>query len=127
ARLEDVAGDGRPPVLPEGLVAPFKVVLPEGEGERSAEATIRLPAIDHRFDVGHRVRLTISTTDLAYAVPDEPAVHRIALADHTLDLPVVSALVTPERGPDAWTWALPAVASAAAAALVLTGRRRPRG
>src|SRR5690606_27654129 len=38
-----------------------------------------------------------------------------------------SALVTPERGPDAWTWALPAVASAAAAALVLTGRRRPRG
>ncbi|MFD0665201.1 ATP-binding cassette domain-containing protein [Thermocatellispora tengchongensis] len=121
ARLEDVAGDTQPAVLPNGLVAPVKVAVPESG---TADVTIRLPAIDHRFDVGHRLRLTLTTTDLGYAGPDAPSVSAISLASPGLTVPVAATLRTPATGPDAWTWALPLGAVVIALVLVLTGRRR---
>src|SRR5690606_39092250 len=74
AGLYDSSG-GAPAVLPGGQAAPLRVsATPTG-----TPVTITLPAIDRRFDAGHRLRVVISTTDLAYATPNAPAVYRIGL------------------------------------------------
>ncbi|MCG5213885.1 CocE/NonD family hydrolase [Streptosporangium sp. KLBMP 9127] len=126
AKLQDVAGGTQPPTLPEGLVSPVKISVPaeKDEEDGGTTVTIRLPAIDHRFDAGHRLRVTLSTTDLGYAMPATPSVHRIGLASQTLTLPTVAALRTPAAGPAWWTWALPAAALVLAAGILLAGRRR---
>ncbi|MEU7000635.1 CocE/NonD family hydrolase [Nonomuraea sp. NPDC046570] len=126
AKLYDVADSAQPPNLPQGLVAPVRVTVPEG-GD-SAEATITLPAVDHLFAVGHKLRLTLTTTDLAYSAPSQPATYQIGLASPTLTVPTVEALTTPATGPAWWTWAMPLAAVALAAGLLLQGRiRAPSG
>ncbi|MBG0818235.1 alpha/beta fold hydrolase [Planomonospora sp. ID82291] len=134
AKLYDVNGGASAPILPEGLAAPVRITVPgggagpgTGTGTGTAEATIALPAVDHRFETGHRLRVALTTTDLGYSTPAAPAVYTVALASPELTVPVHAALRTPATGPAWWTWALPLAALAAAAALVLTGRRRPAG
>ena len=121
AKLYDETAPGQA-TLPDGLVAPIKV----NATEAGTDVTVTLPAIDHRFDVGHRVRLVITTTDLAYANASRPAVYRIGLAEPAVTMPVAPGLATPPTGPDAWTWAMPLAAVVIAAVLVLAGRRRRR-
>ncbi|GAB2469395.1 alpha/beta fold hydrolase [Streptosporangium sandarakinum] len=120
AKLYDVA-DGQAPVLPEGLAAPVRITVP---ADGAGEATVRLPAVDHRFDAGHRLRVAFTTTDLGYSTPAEPAVHVVGLASPSVTVPTVTALRTPATGPAWWTWALPLASLVVAAVLVLTGRRR---
>ncbi len=121
AKLYDETAPGQV-TLPEGQVAPFKVRA-SGSG---TDVAVTLPAIDHSFDVGHRLRLVVSTTDMAYANPAKAAVHRVALAEPAVTVPLAPELAAPATGPDAWTWALPLAAVAAAVAITLTGRRRRR-
>ncbi|GII59134.1 ABC transporter ATP-binding protein [Planotetraspora thailandica] len=120
AKLYDSSG-GPIAVLPDSLVAPFRVTA----SEAGTPVTVTLPAIDHTFDAGHRLRLVITTTDLGYSTPAEPSVHRIGLASPDLKLPVDPGLITPATGPAWWTWAMPLAAVLIAAALVLTRRARP--
>ncbi|MEU6742225.1 CocE/NonD family hydrolase [Streptosporangium sandarakinum] len=120
AKLYDVA-DGQAPVLPEGLAAPVRITVPAGG---AGEATVRLPAVDHRFDAGHRLRVAFTTTDLGYSTPAAPSVHVVGLASPSVTVPTVTALRTPATGPAWWTWALPLASLVVAAVLVLTGRRR---
>ncbi|MEU6413055.1 CocE/NonD family hydrolase [Microbispora sp. NPDC046933] len=122
AKLYDVSG-GSLPVLPSSLVSPLRVTA----SEAGTPVTVTLPAIDRRFDAGHRMRVVVSTTDLGYATPAAPAVYRVALDSPTLELPGDAALRTPATGPAWWTWAMPLAAIAVAAALLLTGRPRRRG
>lgn len=124
AKLYDVADAIQPPVLPAGLVAPFRVRIPEGAG--SVDVTVALPAVDHRFAPGHRLRLTVTTTDMGYATPAEPASYRVGLAAPQLTVPTVAALSAPATGIAWWVWALPLAAVALAAALIATGRKRAR-
>ncbi|MET8050714.1 alpha/beta fold hydrolase [Streptosporangium sp. NPDC005286] len=121
AKLYDVAGATQAPVLPEGLVAPLRIAIGAGG---SGEATVTLPAIDHRFDVGHRLRVAFTTTDLAYSTPAAPAVHRVALASPAVTVPTHAALRTPSTSPAWWIWALPLASLVVAAVLLLAGRRR---
>jgi ABC-2 type transport system ATP-binding protein len=121
AKLYDSSGD-QLAVLPSSLVAPLRVTA-TGTG---TPVTVTLPAIDRRFDAGHRLRLVISTTDLAYATPAAPAVYRIGLASPELTLPADAALTAPATGPAWWTWAMPLAAIVIAAGLLLTGRNRHR-
>ncbi|MEU4537994.1 alpha/beta fold hydrolase [Streptosporangium sp. NPDC023825] len=121
AKLYDVAGAAQAPILPEGLVAPVRIAIPEGG---SGEATVTLPAIDHRFEVGHRLRVAFTTTDLGYSTPASPAVYRVALASPAVTVPTHATLRTPSTGPAWWIWALPLLSLAVAAALLLAGRRR---
>ncbi|WP_433500444.1 alpha/beta fold hydrolase [Sphaerimonospora sp. CA-214678] len=121
AKLYD-SSDGALTVLPSGLVAPLRVTATEA----GTPVTVTLPAIDRLFDAGHRLRVVVSTTDLAYATPDAPAVHRIGLDSPDLTLPRDTALTTPLTGPAWWTWALPLAAVAVAVALLLAGRIRTR-
>ncbi|MDA0634950.1 CocE/NonD family hydrolase [Nonomuraea sp. MCN248] len=124
AKLFDVSDSLQPPALPAGLVAPFRVTIPEGAG--SAEATVTLPAVDHRFDTGHRLRFVVSTTDMAYATPAAPATYRIGLASPALSVPTVASLAAPPTGVAWWVWAMPLAAVVLAAVLLATGRTGSR-
>ncbi|SDG35349.1 ABC-2 type transport system ATP-binding protein [Sinosporangium album] len=122
AKLYDVGGAGSAPVLPAGLVSPVRVSIPDGGS--GTDVTITLPTVDHRFDAGHRLRLTLTTTDLGFTGSAKAAVHRVALASPTVTVPTVAALATPAQGLVWWVWALPLAAVAVAAGILLTGRVR---
>ncbi|MFC9971283.1 alpha/beta fold hydrolase [Spirillospora sp. NPDC127200] len=118
AKLYDVgpSGQGSPA---RRIAAPLRVAR-AGEGR---EATVTLPAMDYRFDRGHRLRLVLTTTDMGFATPAKPASYKVA-AVSGLTVPTVPALRTQAAPLPAWVWALPLAALAVAAGIVLTGRRR---
>ncbi|MEU8141721.1 CocE/NonD family hydrolase [Nonomuraea sp. NPDC048901] len=124
AKVYDVADTVQPPNLPAGLVSPLRVTVPEGAD--SVEATVTLPAVDYRFAVGHRLRLAVTTTDMGYATPAEPASYRVGLAAPALAVPTVSALAAPTTGVAWWVWAMPLAAIALAALIMATGRTPSR-
>lgn len=115
AKLYDVAPDGRATPA-RRLAAPFRA--PDGE-----DVTVTLPAMDHRFDRGHRLRLVVSTTDMGFATPPEAASYKVRAAS-PLTVPTVPALSTASSPPPVWVWALPLAALAVAAGL-LVRRRTP--
>ncbi|WUD71819.1 alpha/beta fold hydrolase [Streptomyces sp. NBC_00510] len=117
AKLYDV-GPGGNETLPHQLVAPLRVA---GAGT----VQVRLPAVDHEFAAGHRLRLVLSTTDLGYASPVAAATYRVSLpGGAALTVPTDPELTTAQGTLPAWVWLLPVAALALAAALLLTGRRR---
>ncbi|MFE7615164.1 alpha/beta fold hydrolase [Streptomyces sp. NPDC057496] len=118
-KVYDVSPDGRQQLLPSQLVAPVRI--PQDRQGRGVRLT--LPAIDHRFDAGHRLRLVLSTTDLGYASPAAPATYTVTPAG-PLTVPTAPDLRTAAAPLPRWTWALPAAAVVIAAALLLTARRR---
>ncbi|MFJ6615774.1 alpha/beta fold hydrolase [Streptomyces sp. NPDC091289] len=118
-KVYDVSPDGRQQVLPHQLVAPYRIT-PDQQGK---PVELALPAVDHEFDAGHRLRLVFSATDLGYASPAEPATYTVT-ADGPLTLPTAPAVTTAAATLPWWTWGLPAAALVIAAALLLTARRR---
>ncbi|MFE3773891.1 alpha/beta fold hydrolase [Streptomyces sp. NPDC059122] len=130
AKLYDVAPDGRRQLLPSQLVTPYRV---EGAGD-GRTVRLRLPTVDHDFAAGHRLRLVLAATDLAYATPAAPATYTVSLAGGTpahapattgnLDVPTAPEVRSAAAPLPAWTWALPAAAAVLAALLLLTARRR---
>ncbi|MGA5700306.1 alpha/beta fold hydrolase [Peterkaempfera bronchialis] len=123
AKLYDVAPDGTRS-LPQQLVAPLRITGADAPQGRTAE--VLLPAVDHEFAAGHRMLVVLSTTDLAYASPVEPATYRIATAGGGLTVPADHGLRTAPAPLPRWVWGLPAAAVALAALLLLTGRGGPR-
>lgn len=132
AKVYDIGPDGRRQVLPAQLVAPYRITDTR-DGRR---VTLRLPAIDHEFAAGHRMRLVVSATDLAYASPTTPATYTVSL-EHggggtaharqttgALTVPTAPQVRTAAAPLPAWTWGLPLAAAVLAAALLLTARRR---
>ncbi|MBV7248212.1 alpha/beta fold hydrolase [Streptomyces sp. MW-W600-10] len=118
-KVYDVSPDGRQQVLPHQLVAPYRIT-PDRQGK---PVELALPAVDHEFDAGHRLRLVFSATDLGYASPAEPATYSVTL-DGPLTIPTAPAVKTAAATLPWWTWGLPAAALVIAAALLLTARRR---
>ncbi|MFC9326938.1 alpha/beta fold hydrolase [Kitasatospora sp. NPDC057015] len=121
AKLYDVGPDGKQS-LPQQLVAPLRVTGADTPGGRTVQ--VALPAVDHDFPAGHRLRLVLASTDLAYASPAEPATYRVAVAS-PVNLPTDEALTTEAAPLPARTWLLPLVA-VGLAALLLLGRRGVR-
>ncbi|MER5873187.1 alpha/beta fold hydrolase [Streptomyces sp. NPDC002044] len=119
-KVYDVGPDGRQQVLPSQLVAPVRV---EDAGQGRA-VELRLPAIDHAVEAGHRLRLVVAATDLGYATPAAPAVYTVT-AEGPLTVPVAAGVRTASSGLPAWTWGLPLGAAVLAAALL--GIRRTGG
>ncbi|TDD14189.1 alpha/beta fold hydrolase [Actinomadura sp. KC06] len=117
AKLYDVAPGGGTATLARRLAAPFRV-----SGGR--DVTVTLPAMDHRFDRGHRLRLVIATTDLGFATPAEPSTYKVRTVS-PLTVPTVPSLATAPTPVPAWVWALPLAGVALALLIVLSGRRRP--
>ncbi|MGW2376639.1 alpha/beta fold hydrolase [Kitasatospora sp. NPDC001683] len=120
AKLYDVGPDGKA-VLPQQLAAPLRVT----GADEGKTVTVRLPAVDHDFPAGHRLRLVLASTDLAYASPNEPATYRVAVAG-PLTAPTVAELVTEAAPLPARTWMLPVAAVLVAAGLVLVPAVRRR-
>lgn len=118
-KVYDVSPDGRQQRLPAQLVAPYRIT-PDQQGK---PVELALPAVDHEFDAGHRMRLVLSATDLGYASPAEPATYAVTL-DGPLTVPTAPAVRTAAAALPWWTWGLPAAALVIAAALLLTARRR---
>ncbi|WP_237669222.1 ATP-binding cassette domain-containing protein [Rhodococcus sp. BS-15] len=88
AKLYDVAPNGTR-TLPGGAVSAIR--LPDTEGIDPVDVTVALPGISYTVQQGHRLELSISTTDQAYAVPLEPAQFSVAMTDNTIALPTVPA------------------------------------
>jgi ABC-2 type transport system ATP-binding protein len=77
AGLLDVAPDGTQ-TLPSQLVAPLRITgLTPG---RPRAVTVRLPSIVRNVESGHRIVLTVSSTDFAYAAPRDARDYTVALA-----------------------------------------------
>jgi ABC-2 type transport system ATP-binding protein len=86
-RLNEMAGDGRRTLL-GGAVAPMRI--PMAGGGAPTEVTVTLPAVVAPVEAGHRLVVSISTTDQSYLGATDPAVWRVSLAgDGHLDVPVV--------------------------------------
>ncbi|WP_424890924.1 alpha/beta fold hydrolase [Streptomyces sp. XH2] len=118
AKVYDVGPNGQQ-VLPSQLVAPVRVT--DAKGGRTVE--LRLPAIDHTFEAGHRMRLVLAATDLGYASPAAPATYGVSL-EGGLSVPTAPDVRTASSALPWWTWGLPLGGAVVAAALLLTGRRR---
>ncbi|MFD7865592.1 alpha/beta fold hydrolase [Streptomyces sp. NPDC059783] len=118
-KVYDVSPDGKQQQLPAQLVAPYRIT-PAQQGK---PVELTLPAVDHAFDAGHRLRLVLSATDLGYASPAAPVAYTASL-DGPLTLPTAPGLTTAPAALPWWTWGLPAIAVVVAAVLLLTARRR---
>ncbi|MEU9564183.1 alpha/beta fold hydrolase [Streptomyces sp. NPDC048161] len=118
-KVYDVSPDGKQQVLPSQLVAPFRIT----PAQQGRPVLLTLPAIDHRFDAGHRLRLVLSATDLGYASPAEPTTYTVTPTG-PLAVPTAPGLRTAATALPWWIWGLPAAAAVIAALLLLTARRR---
>ncbi|MEU9378577.1 alpha/beta fold hydrolase [Streptomyces sp. NPDC048255] len=119
-KVYDVGPDGRQQVLPHQLVAPVRVE----DAQQGKAVELRLPAIDHAVEAGHRLRLVVAATDLGYASPAAPAAYTVS-AQGPLAVPVAAGVRTASAGLPAWSWGLPLGAAALAAALLGIRRTRP--
>ncbi|GLY27467.1 alpha/beta fold hydrolase [Kineosporia sp. NBRC 101731] len=92
ASVVDVDEDGGT-TLPSQLVAPIRVT---GLGAGSTQdVTIDLPSVVRDIPAGHRLRVVLSTTDQAYAMPQEARLYRVSLAgDGMLTIPQARFTVT---------------------------------
>ncbi len=113
--LHDVSSDGSD-VLPSGLVSPVRLTgLAPGTAR---ELTLTLPSVVRAIATGHRLVLTVATTDLGYQLPTDPRTYTIALAGPAAPLTVATVdahTVRPGR-PLAWL-----VTGVAAVLLVMAG------
>ncbi len=127
AQLYDV-GPGGSATLPQQLVTPLRLRDVPAAG---ADVRVTLPAVVRDVTEGHRLRLVVSTTDQAYALPQDQRVYRVSLAaGGALDVPVVPMAVLGGEGLSTllpWAVALLVATVAIVAALAVYARRRRGG
>ncbi len=119
AKVLDVAPDGSA-TLPQQAVAPVRL-----DGMPTT-TTITLPTIDHRFAVGHRLRLVLAATDQAYATPREPAQVTVATGPGSSLTVPTAPIAAADRVPLQRALAIVAGLVLAVAAGILVARRRRR-
>ncbi|GAA2275894.1 CocE/NonD family hydrolase [Streptomyces atrovirens] len=118
-KVYDVGPDGRQQVLPSQLVAPVRVE----DAKAGKDVKLTLPAVDHKVEEGHRLRLVLSSTDLGYASPAAPATYTVSLKSD-LTVPTAPGVTTAAAPLPAWVVWLPVAGALIALGLLLTGRRR---
>ncbi|WP_245160232.1 alpha/beta fold hydrolase [Blastococcus sp. CT_GayMR20] len=135
AKLYDV-GPGGGTTLPGGLVAPLALTGLSTDPTDPTPVEITLPGIVHRFEAGHTMRLVVSSTDQAFALPAESAVYSVGLTGGglaagaaDLAVPQVGGRTQTEAGTSQW-WVLLGVLVGLGLlgwlVAVLWGRRRRR-
>jgi ABC-2 type transport system ATP-binding protein len=121
--LRDVASDGTV-VLPAQLVTPIHLSGLRPGVPRTV--TVPLPSVVRTVQAGHRLALTIATTDFAYQLPQDARSYTIGLAGADLTVPTVDAKVIRSGHPLAWLIVGLAVALAAMLGVGMVIRRRRR-
>jgi len=105
AKLYDVAPGGGT-TLPGRLVAPLALTGISADPAQPTTVQVTLPGIVHRFEAGHTMRLVVSTTDQAFALPAESAVYSVALAGPAdVAVPQVEGRTQADTGSSRW-WVL---------------------
>ncbi|WP_232797131.1 alpha/beta fold hydrolase [Blastococcus atacamensis] len=79
AKLYDVGPDGSM-TLPSGLVAPLALTGISADPAEPTQVSVTLPAIVHRFETGHTMRVLVSSTDQAFALPTAAGAYSVGLA-----------------------------------------------
>ena len=123
--LHDLGSDTD--VLPSGLVTPVRLTGLVAGAPR--EVTLTLPSVVRLIAAGHRLVLTVATTDLAYRLPIDPRTYTVALAGggtEALTVATVDAHTVRPGRPLAWL-----ITGVVAVLLVMAGvawwaRRRRR-
>jgi len=123
--LHDLGSDTD--VLPSGLVTPVRLTGLVAGAPR--EVTLTLPSVVRLIAAGHRLVLTVATTDLAYRLPTDPRTYTVALAGggaEPLTVATVDAHTVRPGRPLAWL-----ITGVVAVLLVIAGvawwaRRRRR-
>ncbi|MGJ9413025.1 alpha/beta fold hydrolase [Aeromicrobium sp. CF4.19] len=113
--------------LPRQLVSPVR--LEELTPGQAREVDVALPASVYRIERDQTLRIVVSSTDAAYAVPNDARTYRVALTDAAaVQVPVVDAQRAAGTGALAPTPLVVAVAllALAAAGTMLWSRRRHR-
>src|SRR5439155_8351695 len=128
-KLYDVDEHGQN-TLPDGLVAPVRLTGLPPDIADAKPVRVVLPGIVHRFEAGHRLRITVATADQAYATPVQPTVYTVGLDPEAsaVTLPTVSSapIVTPDV---VWRYVLAGLVALIALGLALAmvaARRRLR-
>jgi ABC-2 type transport system ATP-binding protein len=122
--LRDLGSDGTV-VLPAQLVTPIRVTGLTPGVPRTI--TVPLPSVVRTVQPGHRLVLTVATTDFAYQVPQNARTYTIGLADGgALTVPTINAKVVRSGHPLAWLIVGLAVALATALGVSFVIRRRRR-
>jgi ABC-2 type transport system ATP-binding protein len=99
--LRDQASDGQQQ-LPAQLVAPIRLTGLRPGVPRTV--TVRLPSIVRNVEAGHRLVLTVGTTDFGYALPGDARTYRISLADDVAAVTVPTASGTPVNAGHPGEW-----------------------
>nr|MDT0660243.1 alpha/beta fold hydrolase [Micromonospora sp. DSM 115978] len=126
-KLYDLGPNGAH-TLPNGLIAPVRLTGLPTDIAAATPVRVTLPAIVHRFEADHRLRVTIATSDQAYATPVEPTLYTVGLGTEPLTLPTVSGepIATPAV---IWRWVLAGLLATIVVGLVVViavVRRRHR-
>jgi ABC-2 type transport system ATP-binding protein len=117
--------------LPFGLTAPVRLTGLPTTINQAQPVTVTLPGIVYRFEAGHRLRVTVSTSDQAYTTPVQPAVYTIALPATGTAVVLPQLTGSPIANPEViWRYVLVGVvvfiALGIVAALVVARMRRRR-
>jgi ABC-2 type transport system ATP-binding protein len=129
-KLSDLDPSGPSSSLPFGLAAPVRLTGLPASIEDAQPVTVTLPRIVYRFETGHRLRLTIATSDQAYTTPVQPATYTVAIpaGRTTVSLPQLPG--TPIANPEViWRYVLAGLVALillALAALTVVARLRRR-
>jgi ABC-2 type transport system ATP-binding protein len=126
-KLYDVNQNGAA-TLPNGLIAPVRLTGLPNDLAAAQPVRVTLPAIVHRIDAGHHVRIVLATADQGFATPIAPTVYSVDLGGSAVTLPAVAG--TPiATSAVVWQWVLAGLLAAIAVGLVvvvLVVRRRQR-
>jgi ABC-2 type transport system ATP-binding protein len=113
-------------VAPGGRAGPARRIAAPLRMTSAGEADVALPAIDYKFERGHRLRVVLASTDMGFATSAKPAAYRVSVVSG-LSVPTALALHSPAPSPPWWTWAMPLAALVVALAIAAAGRRRTAG
>jgi ABC-2 type transport system ATP-binding protein len=128
--LRDVDSDGTN-VLPSQLVSPVRLSgLTPGQ---ATTVTVHLPTIVRTVPAGHRLVLTVATTDFGYALPQAPRTYTVALAgasgvipSASVTVPLVAAHTVDAGSPASWLIIAAIVLALTLLVVVVVIRRRRR-
>ncbi len=130
AALRDASGSPFPLAgteLPAQLVAPLRLAGMQAGVPRTV--TVQLPGIVRTIPSGHRLVLTVATTDFSYQLPQNARTYTIALAGSgVLTVPVTSGAMALKTGQQPGVWLLVGVLACllAIAVVALEIKRRRR-